>query len=68
VYAVSLNLQNWSEMKWPILQLGILLALIFADAGAAIHDRYFTDKEHMVCISNNKCDLSVKNHDDVSKV
>jgi hypothetical protein len=49
-YSVGLNLQNWSEMKWAAYQLLILLVLIIADVGTAIHDRYFTDREQSVCI------------------
>jgi hypothetical protein len=49
-YAFGLNLQNWSEMKWAVYQLGILLVLIIADIGTAIHDRYFMDKQQSVCI------------------
>jgi len=46
----GLNLQNWSEMRWAIYQLAILLVLIFADVGTAIYDRYVLGVEKSVCI------------------
>ncbi|GFG35048.1 hypothetical protein Cfor_07649, partial [Coptotermes formosanus] len=53
VYAVLLAhiatiVMNWSEMKWAAYQLLILLVLIIADVGTAIHDRYFTDREQSI--------------------
>lgn len=45
---ISTILMNWSEMKWAVYQLGILLVLIIADIGTAIHDRYFMDKQQSV--------------------
>jgi hypothetical protein len=53
-YAVGLNLQNWSEMKWAIYQLAILLVLIIADVGTAIYDRYVSDTNQSVCMSKDK--------------
>jgi hypothetical protein len=35
-------------MKMAAYQLAILLVLIVTDAGSAIYDRYFTDKQHSV--------------------
>lgn len=53
VYAVlfahiSTIIMNWSEMKWAIYQLAILLVMIFADVGTAIYDRYVMDKEKSI--------------------
>jgi hypothetical protein len=56
-YGAGLDLQNWSEMRWAIYQLAILLVLIFADVGTAIYVRYVLDTEKSVCISENKSNL-----------
>lgn len=53
VYAILLAhiatiIMNWSEMKWAIYQLAILLVLIFADVGTAIYDRYVLDRDQSV--------------------
>jgi len=53
VYAILLAhiatiIMNWSEMRWAIYQLAILLVLIFADVGTAIYNRYVMDKDKSV--------------------
>lgn len=53
VYAILLAhiatiIMNWSEMRWAIYQLAILLVLIFADVGTAIYDRYVLGVEKSI--------------------
>jgi len=53
VYAILLAhiatiIMNWSEMKWAIYQLLILLVLIFADVGTAIYNRYVLEMNESI--------------------
>jgi len=53
VYAILLAhiatiIMNWSEMRWGLYQLAILLVLIFADVGTAIYNRYVSDEDNSI--------------------